>query len=77
VVVFATTFHATLIKPVLLGGKCYASKVCNAVQEDAKHWDTVTVEQGDFHKALGSLTPSLSQDELARYAALRNKFLSL
>ena len=39
--------------------------------------DTVTIEQGDFRRALTSLTPSLSEDELARYAALRNKFLGL
>ncbi len=39
--------------------------------------DKVKVEQSDFRRALTSLAPSLSQDEIARYAALRSTFLSL
>ena len=46
----------------------------SCVQDSAEELEDVEVEQGDFLSSLASLTPSLSQDELARYAALQNKY---
>lgn len=54
-----------------------AKAVDDDIQDTAAEADDVEVEQCDFQSALASLTPSLSQDELARYAALRNKYEGL
>lgn len=44
------------------------------VQEEADQIQDVEVEQRDFQASLQSLTPSLSQEELVRYARLRERY---
>lgn len=44
------------------------------MQGDLEEVEEIEVEQRDFHSSLANLTPSLSKEELARYAMLREKY---
>ena len=45
-----------------------------AAQDGADSLEEVAVEQQDFQASLQSLTPSLSEEELDRYAKLRQRY---
>ena len=52
----------------------HSSSAGSQEAENASEPDFVEVSQADFWEALSSLQPSLSEEELRRYASLRDQY---